>query len=79
MKKLLIVVLCLIPVICFGQKTEFRDRYGNLVGTAQHNGSVIEVRDRYNNLVGSEHHRHGYTEYRDRYGNYLGSQERVDD
>lgn len=75
---LLVIIALTLPTLSVAQRSEYRDRHGNLVGTKEPKGSGFEYRDRHNNLVGTERRQGDRIEFRDRHNNLVG-EERLED
>lgn len=79
MKTILVIIFIIISSMsAIAERSEFRDRHNNLVGTRERRGDGYEYRDRHNNLTGTERRQGDRIEFRDRYNNLIGTEERED-
>lgn len=78
MKTILVIIFIISSMSAIAERSEFRDRHNNLVGTRERRGDGYEYRDRHNNLTGTERRQGDRIEFRDRYNNLIGTEERED-
>ena len=79
MKAILVAMFILISAMsAIAERSEFRDRHNNLIGTRERSGQGFDIRDRHNNLIGTARRQGDRIEFRDRNNNFLGDERRED-